>query len=146
MTAPNDQPSLYLLDNSVMSHFWNSSTIKHAIRQLAVSGSLCACTVTMDEARYSARNKADLAVVTELYGKSFRWLTAGVEVEAIVADIRSALWSIGAGRGAQTTDVQIAATAMRHNAVVVHNDTDFITIGRAVPELRQLRIHPEHAQ
>jgi predicted nucleic acid-binding protein len=126
-----------------MSHFWGKPKVKHAVKQLAVSGFLCACTVTMDEARFSARNKSDLAVITELYGSAFHWLGGNETIDDRVADIRSALWSIGAGRGAQTTDIQIAAVAMHHKAVVVHNDTDFVTIQRAVPELRQLRIPPE---
>ncbi|MFD4432909.1 hypothetical protein [Nocardia sp. NPDC058497] len=49
---------------------------------------------------------------------------------------------MGAGRGAQTTDVQIAAVALRHDATVIHNDTDFVTIARAIPEFSQRRIRP----
>lgn len=64
--------------------------------------------------------------------------TAGSAAPATVAT----LWNIGAGRGAQTTDVLIAATAIGHDAVVVHNGTDFLTLQRAVPHLDQLRIVP----
>jgi predicted nucleic acid-binding protein len=34
----------------------------------------------------------------------------------------------------------VAATAIGHDAVVVHNDTDFLTLQRAVPALHQLPI------
>ncbi|MGQ4618347.1 PIN domain-containing protein [Nocardia sp. R7R-8] len=141
MTAPSDRPH-YLLDQSVMSHYWAKPVVKRKVDQLAVIGVLCASAVTMDEARFSARNTRDLKFITELYGSVFRWLAFDDEAEKQVALMRSALWKIGAGRGAQTTDVHIAAVALRHDATVVHNDTDFLTIQRAVPELKQLRIMP----
>lgn len=134
--------SLYLLDHSAMSHYRTDANVTLEIDRLAVAGILCACTVTMDEARFSARNARDLAVVTDLYRSTFHWLPIDESVEDEVERIRSALWKIRAGRGAQTTDIQIAATAVRHDATVVHNDTDFLTIQRAVPEFDQLRIQP----
>ncbi|WP_306360713.1 type II toxin-antitoxin system VapC family toxin [Nocardia sp. CC227C] len=141
MTLPGDRPR-YLLDQSVMSHYWSQPTTRRKVDELAVLGVLCSSMVTMDEARFSARNKRDLTFITELYGSVFRWLATDSDVEQQVSRIRGALWKIGAGRGAQTTDIQIAAVALRHDATVVHNDTDFATIQRAVPELRQLRIEP----
>ncbi|WP_115061459.1 PIN domain-containing protein [Nocardia otitidiscaviarum] len=132
----------YLLDQSVMPHYWSQPSIRRRVDELAVHGVLCSSMVTMDEARFSARNKRDLAFLTELYGSVFRWLATDADVEQQVSRIRGALWKIGAGRGAQTTDIQIAAIALRHDATVVHNDTDFGTIQRAVPELKQVRIEP----
>lgn len=123
-----------------MSHYWSSPVMKAEIDRLAGTGILCSSMVTMDEARFSARSKKDLGFLTDVYRKQFFWLAFDEAAEQIVADVRTALWQLGAGRGAQTTGVLIAATALRHNAVVVHNDTDFLTLQRAVPELRQLRI------
>jgi predicted nucleic acid-binding protein len=125
-----------------MSHYWVSPTARVQINRLAVMGTLCSSMVTMDEARFSARSKNDLAFVTELYRRKFFWLPFDEDVEQQVGSIRTALWKIGAGRGAQTTDLLVAATAVRHDAVVVHNDTDFLTVQRAVPELQQLRVVP----
>lgn len=141
MTAPFARP-LYLVDHSVMSHYRISTSAQFAVDRLAVEGVLCSSMVTMDEARFSARNQQDLIFVTELYSSVFHWLETDNRVEDEVVRIRTALWKIGAGRGAQATDIQIAATALRHNATVVHNDRDFGTIHRAVPELSQLRVEP----
>ncbi|MFE4458863.1 type II toxin-antitoxin system VapC family toxin [Nocardia tengchongensis] len=142
---PRGGREFYLLDQSVMSHYWNKPTVHRQVDELAVIGVLCSSMVTMDEARFSARDKRDLTVLTELYGSVFHWLPMDEEVETQVARIRTSLWRMGAGRGAQTTDIQIAAVALRHGATIVHNDTDFITLHRAVPELKQLRINPEVA-
>ncbi len=141
MTAPTARPR-YLVDQSVMSHYWLDPAVKAKIDRLATIGTLCSSMVTMDQARFSARSKKDVILLTDLYSKAFFWLPFDETAEQIVADIRTALWKIGAGRGAQTTDVLIAASALRHDAVVVHNDTDFATLQRAVPKLNQLRIVP----
>ena len=139
MTVPTARPR-YLLDQSAMSHYWSTPVVKAEIDKLANTGILCSCMVTMDEARFSARNKEDLGFLTELYRTQFFWLPFDEAAEQTVADTRTALWKLGAGHGAQTTDVLIAATAIRHNAVVVHNDTDFLTVQRAVPDLKQIRV------
>jgi predicted nucleic acid-binding protein len=126
-----------------MSHYWLIPAVRTAVDRLAVIGTLCSSVVTMDEVRFSARSTKDLTFLTDVYGKTFFWLPFDEQAEQNVAAIRTALWKIGAGRGAQTTDVLIAATALRHDAVVAHNDTDFFTLQRAVPHFKQLRISPE---
>lgn len=141
MTAPTARPR-YLVDQSVLSHYWLDPAVKAKVDNLASSGTLCSSLVTMDEARFSARSKKDLTLITDLYGRAFLWLPFDSTAERKVADIRTALGKIGAGRGAQTTDLVIAATALRHDAVIVHNDTDFVTLRRAVPELSEVRIAP----
>jgi predicted nucleic acid-binding protein len=125
-----------------MSHYWLDSAVRAKIDKLASIGTLCSSMVTMDEAQFSARGKKDFTFLTDLYSKTFFWLPFDEDAEQKVAGIRAALWKIGAGRGAQTTDILIAATAIRNDAVVVHNDTDFVTLHRAVPELNHLRIVP----
>jgi predicted nucleic acid-binding protein len=125
-----------------MSHYWLVPAVRAKIDKLASIGTLCSSMVTMDEAQFSARSKKDFAFLTDLYRKTFFWLPFDEDTEQKVAGIRAALWKIGAGRGAQATDILIAATAIRHDAVVVHNDTDFVTLRRAVPELNHLRIVP----
>jgi predicted nucleic acid-binding protein len=47
-----------------------------------------------------------------------------------------------AGDRARCGRVLIAATALRHDAVVVHNHTDFLTAQRTVAHFTQLRISP----
>ncbi|GGK34352.1 type II toxin-antitoxin system VapC family toxin [Nocardia camponoti] len=135
----------YLVDHSTMSHYRTSAQVEQTIDALAITGALCASAVTMDEARFSARNAQDLAYITELYGSVMHWLPFDDVAEANVRRIRTALWKIGAGRGAQTTDVHIAAVALTHDATVVHNDTDFQTISRAIPDFKQQRVKPEHS-
>jgi hypothetical protein len=58
----------------------------------------------------------------------------------LVAVIRRELAVHSAHRGLSVADLVIAATAIRLKLTVLHEDADFETVGRLVPELRQRRI------
>jgi predicted nucleic acid-binding protein len=58
----------------------------------------------------------------------------------LVATIRRELARHAAQAGPSVVDMLIAATAIRLKLTVLHQDRDFETIGRVVPELRQRSI------
>ncbi|HKT04586.1 MAG TPA: PIN domain-containing protein [Rugosimonospora sp.] len=58
----------------------------------------------------------------------------------LVAAIRRELAARGAHQGLSVTDLVVAATAVRLKLEVLHEDRDFETVARFVPELRQRRI------
>lgn len=142
MNSPKWSKPLYLVDQSVMSHYWNEKrqNIKETVNSLAEKGIICSSSVTMDEARFSARNPESLKLITDMYSDHFMMLQSPPGMDQIVKDIRTAMWDIGAGRGAQTTDISIASVALYYGATVVHNDKDFITIRRAIPSFSEMRI------
>ena len=142
MTSPHARPPRYLLDHSALAQYWNEPTIRAQVDVLAAHGVLCAAAVTRDEGCYRARGSADFTFLTELYDRQFCWLAFDGDAEACAAEIRAALWDLGIGRAAPVADVLIAATALRHGAVVVHDDPDFLTIKHAVPRLEHIRVAP----
>jgi predicted nucleic acid-binding protein len=58
----------------------------------------------------------------------------------MVATIRRELALHGAHRGASVADLVIAATAIRMKLIVLHEDADFETVARFIPELQQQRV------
>jgi predicted nucleic acid-binding protein len=58
----------------------------------------------------------------------------------LVAVIRRELAPRSAHRGLSVADLVIAATAIRLKLTVLHEDADFETVARFVPELRQHRL------
>jgi predicted nucleic acid-binding protein len=58
----------------------------------------------------------------------------------LAAAIRRELAPHGAHRGLSVADLVIAATAIRLKLTVLHEDGDFETVRRFVPELRERRI------
>lgn len=58
----------------------------------------------------------------------------------LVAVIRRELAPHSAHQGLSVADLVTAATAIRLKLTVLHEDADFETVGRFVPELRQRRV------
>ncbi|BCB74206.1 hypothetical protein GCM10022251_09960 [Phytohabitans flavus] len=58
----------------------------------------------------------------------------------LVAVIRRDLATRSAHQGVSVADYVVAATAIRLKLVLLHEDGDFETIARFVPELKQQRI------
>ena len=58
----------------------------------------------------------------------------------LVAAIRRELVPHSAHRGPSVVDLVIAATAIRLKLTVLHEDGDFETVARFVPELQEQRI------
>lgn len=71
------------------------------------------------------------------------WAAVPDGIWSLVAAIRHELILPSAYQGVSVADLVIAATAIRLKLSVLHEDGDFETIARYVPELRQQRISTE---
>jgi predicted nucleic acid-binding protein len=47
----------------------------------------------------------------------------------------------GAHRALSSVDLLVCATAAHHDLVVLHDDNDFVTAARHLPDLRERTIH-----
>lgn len=72
--------------------------------------------------------------------RTYPWATAPDGIWDLVSAIRRELVPHGAYRGLTVADLVIAATGVRLKLEVLHEDGDFETIARFVPQLRQRRI------
>lgn len=126
----------YLVDNSVLQRVARSELIAERLDLLTSRGHvLASCSVSVDEASYSARSHADFQVIRDRLTTWFTYLDLTSEVDSRVTDIREALFSAGQGRAAGVIDVQLAAVAISHDAVVLHYDQDYEHISGAYPQL-----------
>jgi predicted nucleic acid-binding protein len=86
---------------------------------------LCASTVSVLEAGFSARSpRAHQEIVQRLTG-SFELLPLNEDVGNVAAELQGALWRAGLGRAVGVVDLLHAATAVANDAVVLHYDSDF---------------------
>ncbi|WP_432975652.1 PIN domain-containing protein [Dactylosporangium sp. CA-233914] len=58
----------------------------------------------------------------------------------VTESIRRVLATYGAHQGPSVADLVVAATAIRLKLEILHEDGDFETVARFVPQLRQRRI------
>lgn len=71
---------------------------------------------------------------------AYPWVPVPDDVWDIVRALRRELAAHSQHQGLSVADYLVAATAMRHKLVVLHEDADFETVARVVPQLRQERV------
>lgn len=131
----------YLVDTSALVRI-----IRRQVDQrwddLAERGMLALCEPVLVEA---------LAVVdAKRYNESenqlrstYPWVPVPDDAWSIVGTIRRELAAKSQHQGLSVADHLIVATAIKQKLVVLHEDTDFETVARLVPQLRQQRLSEE---
>jgi predicted nucleic acid-binding protein len=113
----------YLADKSAFEQQRHSDAADGLLKALAVDGALFMTEIVALELLYSARNRADYDARWDgLSTLPWLQLTAGVSARALT--IQREL----AGRGQHRRpipDLLVAATALEHDATVLHYDRDF---------------------
>jgi predicted nucleic acid-binding protein len=97
------------------------------------------CEPVLAETLVSADAKRYAQVEAELHD-TYPFAAVPENVWELVAVIRRELVPHSAYQGLSVADLVIAATAIRLKLVVLHEDADFETMARFVPELQQRRI------
>jgi len=133
----------YLLDNSVIQRIPRHPTVVDAVRDLQGRGGfLCFSDVSRLEAGFSARNAADhAAILSQVIGRFVRMPLSDL-VGVLAVELQAALFGAGMGRAVGAVDLLHAATAIVHDAVVIHYDADFELIASVDDRLQQRWIVP----
>lgn len=135
--------SRVLLDNSVIQRAPRDETVASAVRLLSDRGHvLCSSAVSCLEAGYSARSRREHDEVLRRLTQSFVLLPLVTAVGEVAAQLQSAMFAVGVGRAVGVVDLLHAATAIVHDAVVVHYDADFEHIAKVDSRFRQVWIVP----
>ncbi|MCR1782694.1 hypothetical protein KVF89_09135 [Nocardioides carbamazepini] len=138
---------MYLLDNSVAQRVHRAPAVAEAVAVLLATGQLASCLPQVLEECYSARSAADHRIILDGNQRGKVFLAPDGEVARIAVDLQSLLFHAGTGRSVGVSDLQIAATALRHSrgdqaVTVVHYDADFDHVARVRPDLRARWIVP----
>lgn len=115
--------SLFLVDKSAFEQQRHSAAADQVLRALAAEGQLAVCEIVAMELLYSTRGPADYEARLAGLG-SMVWLPVNAEVTRTAVDIQRRLATKGQHRR-PIPDLLIAATALEHEAVVLHYDKDF---------------------
>ncbi len=114
---------ILLVDKSAFEQQRHSEAAAEVLAAIAAEGRLAVCEVVALELLYSARGPADYE--SRWSGLlSFTWLPVDAAVTRTALDIQRRLARSGQHRR-PIPDLLIAATAIEHNATVLHYDKDF---------------------
>ncbi|MBK6874323.1 MAG: PIN domain nuclease [Kineosporiaceae bacterium] len=92
------------------------------------AGVIAVCPVVELEFLYSARSLADRLDKQRLLSQVFAWVPMADRAYERAAQIQEALTRRGEHRSAGAVDLLIAATAERHQLIVLSEDRDFETV------------------
>jgi predicted nucleic acid-binding protein len=119
----------YLADKSAFEQQRHSEAAAGLLRVLAADGALNMTEIVALELLYSARNAEDYETRRDDLG-ALPWLRLSEAVAARAIDIQHQLAGIGQHRR-PIPDLLVAATALEHDATVLHYDHDFDFIAEA---------------
>jgi predicted nucleic acid-binding protein len=128
----------YLVDTSALVRILRRQA-DPAWYELVDRGLLSVCEPVMVETLHIAE-AGRYAELEQSLLEAYLPVTVPDGIWALVAAIRRELAPHSAHQGLSVADLVIAATAMRLKLVVLHEDADFETVAKFVPELRQRRI------
>ena len=131
----------YLADTSALVRLQRDQ-VSEAWDDLAERGLIAVCEPVLAEAMTIADAK-HYRTIEERILALYPWVAVPDGIWPLVTAIRHELILPSAYQGASVADLVIAATAIRLKLAVLHEDGDFETIGRHVPELRQQRLSAE---
>ncbi len=119
----------YLADKSAFEQQRHSDAAAGLLRALAADGALYMTEIVALELLYSARNPDHYETRWDDLG-ALPWLRLTEAVAARALDVQHQLAGIGQHRR-PIPDVLVAATALEHDATVLHYDHDFDLIAEA---------------
>jgi predicted nucleic acid-binding protein len=102
-------------------------------------GLLAVCEPVLTETLLIARTK-DYVALEDSITSNYVQVTVPDSIWDLVAVLRRELVPHSAHRGLSVADLVIASTAIRLKLTVLHEDGDYETVARFVPQLKQRRI------
>ncbi|MFF3687668.1 PIN domain nuclease [Streptomyces sp. NPDC002187] len=116
----------FLIDKSALARY-PKPAVRAVIEPLHSAGLLAVCGAVELEVLHSARSKADAERIRdEMCG--FDWLRTPDEAWDRAVEVQSLLIAKGNWKALPVSDLIIAATAERHDAIVLHYDGDYDVI------------------
>jgi predicted nucleic acid-binding protein len=128
----------YLVDTSALTRIMRKQA-DPGWDEIEDRGLLSVCEPVLAETLLIA-NSSNYATTEQEINNRFIQVTIPEGVWELVAAIRRHLVPRGAHRGLSVADLVIAATAIRLKLEVLHEDADYETVARFMPELQQRRL------
>ena len=130
-----------------MSYLIDTSALVRIVRRqvegrwldLVDRGLVAICDPVLTEVSTIANAKQYEQVERQL-SSSYPWVPVPEDAWEIVTTIRRELAKHGVHQALSVADYLVAATAMKRNLVILHEDADFETVSRLIPMIQQERI------
>jgi predicted nucleic acid-binding protein len=131
----------YLLDSSALWRILRDAELRGAWAEVISLGVVGSCHPQRIEFRRSARTIDEYEQMSEMFGALYPDAAVPKGAWRWIESAQYRLLRHGAHRALSAVDLLICATAAHHDLVVLHDDSDFATAARYLPDLRERTIH-----
>jgi predicted nucleic acid-binding protein len=131
----------YLLDSSALWRILRDDALRAAWADVITTGAVGSCHPQRVEFRRSARTIDGYEQMSEMFAALYPDAAVPKGAWQWVESAQYRLLRNGAHRALSAVDLLICATAAQRGLVVLHDDNDFATAARYVPDLRERAIH-----
>ncbi len=131
----------YLLDSSALWRILRDAALRAAWAGVVSVGAVGSCRPQRVEFRRSARTVDEYEQMSGMFEALYPDAAVPKGAWRWIESAQYRLLRHGAHRALSAVDLLICATAAQHNLVVLHDDNDFVTAARYLPDLRERTIH-----
>lgn len=131
----------YLLDSSALWRILRDAKLRASWADIVALGVIGSCHPQRVEFRRSARTIDEYEQMSEMFDALYADALVPKSAWRWIESAQYRLLRHGAHRALSAVDLLICATAAHHDLVVLHDDSDFVTAGRYLPDLRERNIH-----
>jgi predicted nucleic acid-binding protein len=131
----------YLADSSALWRLLRESTVRAAWAEMISDHAIGSCQPQRVEFRRSARNLDEFEQMTAMFVDLYPDVTVPKTAWQWVESAQYRLLRAGAHRSLSCVDLLICACAAIHGLVILHDDNDFVTAARHLPDLVERRVH-----
>lgn len=124
----------YLIDSSAMWRLLKEPDVRRRWDEVIIAESIGSCYPQRTEFLRSSRNLDEFNHISEMFNELYPDVQVPKTASRWIGAAQHRLAGKGRHRGLSPIDLVIAATAVHHNLVVLHDD-DFGTIADAVHDL-----------
>ena len=131
----------YLLDSSALWRILRDAALRAAWAEVISAGAVGSCHPQRVEFRRSARTIDEYEQMSAMFAELYPDATVPKGAWQWIESAQYRLLRHGAHRALSAVDLLICATAAQRDLVVLHDDNDFATAARHLPDLRERSIH-----
>jgi predicted nucleic acid-binding protein len=131
----------YLLDSSALWRILRDAALRAAWVSVVSVGAVGSCHPQRVEFRRSARTVDEYDQMSGMFDALYPDAAVPKGAWRWIESAQYRLLRHGAHRALSAVDLLICATAAQHDLVVLHDDSDFVTAARYLPDLRERSIH-----
>lgn len=131
----------YLLDSSALWRILRDEALRAAWAEVVSVGAVGSCHPQRVEFRRSARTIDEYEQMSEMFAALYPDVAVPKAAWTWIESAQYRLLRRGAHRGLSAVDLLICATAAQRDLVMLHDDNDFATAARYLPDLRERTIH-----